>query len=128
MNDKPQRYAIVGMQFREKEGIPATAILNEVPPDEPCTLIRDPSNRYDRNAIQVWVRGQHVGFIPKTQNAVLAKFIDATGKPGAAQAIATSAGMASDGSVGLNTVSATVRSVDARLHKGNNKWPLVELA
>lgn len=120
MTAKPQRYAIVGMPFREKEGIPANAILKEVPPDEPCVLVRDPENRYDRNAVQVWVRDQHVGFIPKTQNAVLAKFIDENGKHWT-QPVTAGPGAISDSSVTLR------KAVDGRVHKGNNTHPLVEI-
>ena len=118
MNAKPQRYAIVGMPFREKEGVPANAILKEIPPDEPCVLVREPANKFDRNAIQVWVRGQHVGFIPKTQNAVLARFIDDNGAlvpPGEPQARVDSA------------TAVPPKQVFGRVHKGNNTHPLVEL-
>lgn len=118
MNAKPQRYAIVGMQFREKEGIPANAILKEIPPDEPCVLVREPGNKYDRNAVQVWVRGQHVGFIPKTQNAVLSKFIDENGTiptPDQPQSRVDSA------------TAVPPKQVVGRVHKGSNTYPLVEI-
>lgn len=114
MNGKPQRYALVGMKHRGTEQLVA-----DLPPDAPLTLVREPDNKYDRNAIQVWANGRHVGFISKDQNAVLAQFIDAMGK--------TTAIMGFDAGGG-NAESARGKSVDARLHKGNNTWPLVEIA
>lgn len=113
MNDKPQRYAIVGMKHRDAE-----ALVASLPPDEPITLVREADNRFDPNAVQVWARGRHVGYVPKTQNAVLAQFIDACGK--------TVAIMGMDEGGG-NVQSARGKSVDARLHMGSNTYPLVEI-
>lgn len=113
MTGKPQRYALVGMKHRGTE-----ALVASLPPDEPLTLVREPGNRFDPNAVQVWARGKHVGYIPKTQNAVLARFIDATGKMTAIMGM-------DDG--GGNVEKATGKSVDARLHRGSNTYPLVEV-
>lgn len=116
MNGKPQRYAVVGMQHRKAEGLVAS-----LPPDNPMVLVREPDNKFDPNAVQVWARGRHVGYIPKNQNAVLAKFIDDNGAP--FPVAAGGSGM------GLDTQSAFApKSVAARLHLGSNTYPLVEVA
>lgn len=116
MNDKPQRYAIVGMKHRNAE-----ALVASLPPDEPITLVREADNRFDPNAVQVWARNQHVGYVPKTQNAVLAQFIDACGKAWTKPqpVLALDAPMP--------TSVEVFRAVDARLHLGSNTYPLVEV-
>lgn len=113
MNDKPQRYAVVGMKHRKAEELVAS-----LPHGEPITLVREPDNQFDRNAVQVWARGRHVGYVPKTQNAVLAQFIDAMGKTVAIMGMDTGGG---------NVESAKGKSVDGRLHLGSNTYPLIEI-
>lgn len=68
-------YSIVGMQFRD-----ADWLRTDAPLDRTVTLIREPKNPYDANAIQVWIDGFHVGFIPKKDNASLAASMDKSGK------------------------------------------------
>lgn len=114
---KPQRYAIVGMKHRGAE-----ALVASLPPDEPITLVREPGNKYDPNAVQVWARGKHVGYVPKAQNAVLARFIDATGR----HWMAPSPVAAMDASKPAGSVEV-FRAVDARLHLGSNTYPLIEV-
>lgn len=41
------------------------------------TLERDPENEYDYNAVKVLFEGEFIGFIPKTDNAFLASWLDA---------------------------------------------------
>lgn len=48
----------------------------DVLPGAAVTLIREPKNAYDVNAIQVWIDGKHVGYIPKNKNAELARVMD----------------------------------------------------
>lgn len=69
------KYSIVGMQFRNAE-----AVVKALADGEPVTLIREPSNPFDTNAIQVWVDGKHVGYIPKKENHALAVSMDKDGK------------------------------------------------
>lgn len=110
---KPNRYALVGMKHRGSE-----AFVAELPPDEPLTLVREPDNRFDSNAVQVWARGRHVGYVSKDQNANLAKFIDSYG--GVVAIMGMDAG-------GGNVEASRGKSIDAVLHKGSNTWPLVEV-
>ena len=44
-----------------------------------ATLVREPNNPFDRNAVAVWIDGQKVGHVPKAQNKALAAFIDQSG-------------------------------------------------
>lgn len=69
-------YSIVGMNFQKAE-----AIVAALQPGTPVKLIREPTNKYDANAIAVWVDGKHVGYIPSKQNKVLAAFMDQTDLP-----------------------------------------------
>lgn len=71
----PKAYSIVGANFRNAEE--AVAALQ---PGTPITLVREPENPYDKNAIAVFADGRHIGYIPKKQNAALAAFIDQQGE------------------------------------------------
>lgn len=113
MTGKPLRYALVGMKHRGTE-----ALVASLPNDEPLTLIREPGNQYDSNAVQVWARGTMLGYVSSKQNETLARFIDINGK--------LLEVMASDESGG-NLQQAQGLSISARLHVGGNPWPLVEV-
>ena len=63
--------ALVGMKHRGTE-----ALVASLPQGELLTLIREPLNTYDRNAVQVWARGTHVGYIPMKQNTQIAMAMD----------------------------------------------------
>lgn len=119
---KPQRYALVGMRHRGGE-----AFVAAMKPDTPLILVRDPGNRWDANAVEVWAMDgsklRHVGFISKDQNAVLARFIDQHAQPCAlgGPVLPLDAPMAADSAVEVK------HGVKAQLHMGNNKWPLIEV-
>jgi hypothetical protein len=65
--------ALVGTKYRGPEMV---ALLASLPQGEPLTLVREPGNRFDPNAIQVWARGQHLGYVKGNQNRDLAKAMD----------------------------------------------------
>ncbi len=69
-----KHYAMVGMKHR---GAWAVDLVDALPKDEDLELVREPDNRYDRFAIQVWARGQHVAYVAAAQNRDLAVFMDA---------------------------------------------------
>ena len=48
-------------------------------PGAEVVLVREPTNGFDPNAVQVWIGGQHVGYLPKSQIVELAAFIDQNG-------------------------------------------------
>lgn len=66
--------ALVGTRFRGEDMV---KLLASLPQGEPLTLIREPNNEYDGNAVQVWARGQHIGYVKGTQNRDLAMAMDA---------------------------------------------------
>jgi len=57
----------------------AEDFVKTLQPGLPVTLVREPANEHDRNAIAVWVEGRKIGYLPKKQNVALAAFIDQTG-------------------------------------------------
>lgn len=70
-------YALVGWVHRDKAtGRDITGLVKSLPDQEPVTLIREPTNQYDRNAIQVWARGEHIGYLSAKQIPKLAMAMD----------------------------------------------------
>lgn len=55
--------------------------MRSLPNGEPLTLVREPTNTYDPNAVQVWACNEHVGYIKATEVRPLAAFIDQHGRP-----------------------------------------------
>jgi len=57
------RIAIVGMHFREKEGIPAKSyVANMIPPVD-LSLEREPENQFDYFALKAIYNGEHIGYV-----------------------------------------------------------------
>lgn len=103
-------YSIVGMNYIKTEDIVAA-----MSPGTAVTLVREPQNPHDKNAVAVYVGAQRVGYIPKKQNLVLAKFIDD-------QPIRS---MAFDSGTGF---TANVRAIDAKFVRSpNSGYPMVEV-
>ena len=50
-------YMINGMRYRGTEALAAS-----LTDGEPVTLVRDANNKHDKNAVEMWARGTHVGF------------------------------------------------------------------
>ncbi len=65
--------AIVGMKFHAG----SHDKLLETEDGSPVTLVRDPQNEYDPNAIRCEIDGQICGFVPASQAKRLAEDIDA---------------------------------------------------
>lgn len=66
-------YMIVGARFRP----PAQAILNSITPETSLYLRAEPSNEYDPNAIQVFIKTQD---IPEFCHERLVQELEGTGK------------------------------------------------
>jgi len=66
-------FKIAGISFRTSECKEAVRSHGEVYAGDRCTtrhrasLVPDPTNPYDSNAIKVMISGHHVGFVPKDQ-------------------------------------------------------------
>lgn len=68
------RSPIVGNKFRP---ISSQERYHHLKEDEPVTLVREPENSYDENAIAVHsTDGFHLGYIPKSLNTPLATALD----------------------------------------------------
>jgi hypothetical protein len=71
------RYSIVGEKFHPG----AAELLKTMTGGEELLLVREPDNKYDKNAIAVYFGGRKIGYIPKANNITLSKFIDDNGAP-----------------------------------------------
>jgi hypothetical protein len=75
-------YTIVGMKHRGM-----TVFVAGLPKNEPLALVREPDNKFDPNAVQVWARGRHIGFVKGTQSRDLAGWINIRGSLNVDQAL-----------------------------------------
>ena len=62
-----------GVQYRD---LPA-GFLAELAPGEAVTLLREPDNRHDERAVAARVRDVHCGYLPREDNVVLSRLLDA---------------------------------------------------
>ena len=109
------RYSIVGQKFLDLD-----PYLTGIPAGIPAELVREPENQYDPNAIQVWIEGRRVGYIPKKDNVALGKHMD---RAGVEKAMAKS-GIAADASLG-HAMRITLAATFVR--SPNSAYPQVEL-
>lgn len=112
-------YSIVGQKHRGLDPYLAGTL-----PGTDVVLIREPGNKFDPNAVMVWIDGKHVGYIPSRENAALAKFIDQDGLELPFQTAV------------IDTASVAVGNIAVRLHRGihakfarspNSGYPMVEV-
>lgn len=68
--------AVVGMHFREREGVQAKAIVSNFVPPVELTLEREPTNLYDAFALKVLYKGEHIGYIEATVAGFVSPLID----------------------------------------------------
>jgi len=68
--------AVVGMHFREKEGVSAKAIVSNFIPPVDLDIKREPENPFDSFAIKVIYEGQHIGYIEARQAMFISPWID----------------------------------------------------
>ena len=59
--------------FRHYEGVEAWPALRV---GEPLALAREPDNPYDANAVRVEWRGRKLGYVPRRDNAAVARHLD----------------------------------------------------
>jgi len=59
--------------FRYYEG---TALWTEMRPGDRLDLVREPDNPHDANAIRVLWKGQLLGYLPRRENAAVARQLD----------------------------------------------------
>lgn len=71
-----KNYPIVATQY----GDLTEAEVQAIQPGAALVLVREPDNKYDKNAVAIYLDGRRVGYVPKNQNGVLAQFIDQQGR------------------------------------------------
>ena len=59
--------------FRYYEG---KRLWSEMKVGDALQLVREPENSYDPNAVRVEWRGEKLGYVPRADNAALARFMD----------------------------------------------------
>jgi hypothetical protein len=118
-------YSIVGQQHQPN----SNQILAALDPGETVTLVREPTNKFDKNAIAVYVGGSKVGYIPSKQNAALAQFIDQTGKQWAEPLRVDVPVKPKKGArVDDATVTVHSRTIEAKfVLSPNSNYPMVEV-
>lgn len=72
-----QIYSIVAT---EHCGAKAKELIKILKPGTALVLVREPANKFDKNAIAVYADGEKIGYIPKNKNILLAAAIDAGGR------------------------------------------------
>lgn len=72
-----ETYSIVGTRYR---GNGAQRVVNSLDKGAKVKLIRDPFNDFDKNAVQVWIKGVHVGYVCASEAILLAAYMDARQK------------------------------------------------
>lgn len=87
-------YSIVAMKYCSAEDF-----VKSLRAGEPLTLIREPTNPADRNAVQVWAQERRIGYVKGTQAAGLARAMDESGHT----------------------------SINGKLAFGGDRWPMAEV-
>lgn len=70
-----QSSPLAGFQYHA-----APALWNDLRTGEPLTLIREPDNPHDANAVRVEWRGRLLGYLPKAENRAVAAEMDRGGR------------------------------------------------
>jgi hypothetical protein len=116
-----KQFSIVGQKHRGLDPYLAGTL-----PGVPVTLVREPKNKYDPNAVMVWIDGKHVGYIPSKTNAALAQFIDQTGAPLTLENTNT---IAMDSSlVDLASAGASKSITGTFIRSPNSSYPMVQIS
>ena len=55
----------------------AAKAWNDIRIGDRLTLTREPGNRHDRNAVRIEWQGQQIGYLPRAENGVVARALDA---------------------------------------------------
>lgn len=61
--------AVAGESHRNADGSSRQKILRKVRPGDPVTLVPEPDNPYDPQAVKVMTPAGQVGYVPRGQNA-----------------------------------------------------------
>lgn len=111
----PKSYSIVGMEHQH-----AVEFIGSLEPGVAAVLIREPTNKFDANAVAVWISGRRVGYVPKAQNKVLAPFIDQNGQMSSIGGIIAMDGKVIEGNFGNSIAAKFIRSP-------NSGYPMIQV-
>lgn len=53
-----------------------SAVWEKIRPGDRLTLVREPDNRHDRNAVRVEWQGRQLGYVPRAENRAVAAALD----------------------------------------------------
>ncbi len=67
---------VVGMHFREKDGVPAKSLVANMVPPLTLQYEREPFNPFDANAIKIMYLDQHIGYAEASQAIFISPWID----------------------------------------------------
>ena len=78
MSDKLRdiKFKVVGVTFRNDDGSSRQDIIANITQDAPISIMREPTNRFDKNAIKVLYVDQQIGYIPREFAQILAPMMD----------------------------------------------------
>lgn len=68
--------AVVGMHFRERDGIPAKEWAQMIEPGTEIFYEREPANPFDPYAIKIMFNLMHMGFVERGQACYIAPWMD----------------------------------------------------
>ena len=64
------QFHIAGFQYHE-----GATVLGKLKPGKKLTLVAEPDNPYDPNAVRIERKGVHLGYIPRACNSLLARMM-----------------------------------------------------
>lgn len=100
------KYSIVGQKWKNLD-----PKLPGIEAGVRALLIREPQNPYDQYAVQVWIDGQHVGYIPGGKSREVSERVDREGAQ-----------------LALDIKPGTPKSLNARFVRSpNSGYPMVEI-
>jgi len=70
-----------GVSYRNSDGSSRQDIINRLSRNDPLRLIPEPSNHYDKHAVQVMSRYGMVGYVPADMSAKIATRLSAGASP-----------------------------------------------
>lgn len=69
-------FKVVGVTFDNDNGINRQVILATMKDTDPVQLVREPSNKFDHNAVKVMSGDMHMGYVGKQYVTILAPMMD----------------------------------------------------
>lgn len=73
---KNVKLKVVGVTFTNEDGISRQDIIKELCSNDKITIRREPTNKFDTNAIAVWSEKGQVGYIGKDYASIISPMMD----------------------------------------------------